>query len=473
MVRTLYYGTRLSSNLSLREPEGYLLCLNVPVARSGTQEYLPEELGLPAGGEVIPVYRPEEEVFSPECMASFEGMIVTNDHPREGVNAENTHLFQRGHAHNVRRGSGEEADLLLADLMITDPALIDAILHQGKREISCGYTYVLCEEDGQFVQRRIRGNHVAVVDAGRAGPRVSIRDRKSVPDFSYPEKKKENGGERTMKKSLAKKLVRMARDGDAEMAEEILEAILSSEEEEGAAEVAEVGNGTSGTVLLCSTGVEQKGPSPCSAAVVTVAPGENAEEEKKEVLPDEDPVSLQILERLDRLIALLAPAECAAGDEEGEAAADPVEEVMEAVEEVLEAEAAAGEAPEVIAAAGAEAVEEIAELVEEIVGEEETEGEVSVEPTDAEPEENGECISSRDAIRAALSSVRPALMKMPVKQRRKVAADIAARVYGKPKKASAYVALAAARDRKVRKESGTELGVRIMEARNPNYKGGH
>ena len=128
------------------------------------------------------------------------------------------------------------------------------------------------------------------------------------------------------------------------------------------------------------------------------------------------------------------------------------------------------EAPEVIAAAGAEAAEEIAELVEEIVGEEETEGEVSMEPTDAEPEENGECISSRDAIRAALSSVRPALMKMPVKQRRKVAADIAARVYGKPKKASAYVALAAARDRKVRKESGTELGVRIMEARNPNYK---
>ena len=26
-----YYGTRLSDNLSFREPEGYLLCLNVPV----------------------------------------------------------------------------------------------------------------------------------------------------------------------------------------------------------------------------------------------------------------------------------------------------------------------------------------------------------------------------------------------------------------------------------------------------------
>ena len=36
-----YYGTRLSENLSRREPEGYLLCLNVPVARTGVQEYLP------------------------------------------------------------------------------------------------------------------------------------------------------------------------------------------------------------------------------------------------------------------------------------------------------------------------------------------------------------------------------------------------------------------------------------------------
>ena len=30
-----YYGTRLSENISCREPEGYLLCLNVPVARMG------------------------------------------------------------------------------------------------------------------------------------------------------------------------------------------------------------------------------------------------------------------------------------------------------------------------------------------------------------------------------------------------------------------------------------------------------
>ncbi len=60
-----YYGTRLSENISRREPEGYLLCLNVPVARTGTQEYLPEELGLESGPGLVEVHRPEAEVFSP------------------------------------------------------------------------------------------------------------------------------------------------------------------------------------------------------------------------------------------------------------------------------------------------------------------------------------------------------------------------------------------------------------------------
>ncbi len=172
-----YFGTRLSENISRREPEGYLICLNVPVARTGTQEYLPEELGQPPGGPPVPVYRPEEEVFSPATQASFEGMPVTDDHPvfPEGVTADNIRYLQKGHAHNIRRGSGDESDLLLADLIITDPSLIDEIL-SGKREISCGYNYTLCEESGRFVQRSIRGNHIAVVDAGRAGPRVSIKD---------------------------------------------------------------------------------------------------------------------------------------------------------------------------------------------------------------------------------------------------------------------------------------------------------
>ena len=85
----IYYGTRLSENISRREPEGYLICLNVPVARTGVQEYLPQELDMPSGPGTIPVWRPPEEVFAPECIASYEGMPVTDNHPPEGVDATN------------------------------------------------------------------------------------------------------------------------------------------------------------------------------------------------------------------------------------------------------------------------------------------------------------------------------------------------------------------------------------------------
>ena len=55
----IYFGTRLSENISRREPEGDLICLNVPVARTGTQEYLPSELGLKEPDAwLIPVFRP-------------------------------------------------------------------------------------------------------------------------------------------------------------------------------------------------------------------------------------------------------------------------------------------------------------------------------------------------------------------------------------------------------------------------------
>ena len=418
-----YYGTRLSENISRREPEGYLLCLNVPVARTGTQDYLPEELGLP-GSSFISVYRPEEEVFSPETIASFEGMPVTNDHPPDGVDVSNIRALQKGHAHNVRRGTGDESDLLLADLIITDPGLIDLILEEGKREISCGYTYELCEENGQYIQRKIRGNHVAVVDAGRAGPRVSIKDHKA----SISERRKPN-----MKKSLSKILARMAKDGDIETVAEIIEEMIEPEApaeavaEEAAEEVAEA--------------VAEVAEEP--AAVVETPEGAT-------IVVDEDTLG-EVISRLDQIIALLTPA----------AADDIPEEIAEAVEEALEASEAADPMAEEVSAA----MEEILEPVASVILEEEGDGEEDPLP---------ETLRTDDALRAALAAVRPVLVRMPKKARRKMAGDIAARL--RRTRASgrgttgtdAYAALASARRRTA--PASADLGRRIMEKRNVNYK---
>lgn len=58
-----YYGYTISPN-QIETGEGFLICKNVPIARTGTQDYLGSELGL-SGGEseqIIAVVRPPDEV---------------------------------------------------------------------------------------------------------------------------------------------------------------------------------------------------------------------------------------------------------------------------------------------------------------------------------------------------------------------------------------------------------------------------
>ena len=448
-----YYGTRLSDNLSFRDPEGYLLCLNVPVARTGTQEYLPDELGITGNEQLtinneqlnvsaesglIAVYRPEEEVFSPATIASFEGMPVTNDHPPDGVDVSNIRALQKGHAHNVRRGSGAESDLLLADLIITDPALITAILEDGKREISCGYTYELCEENGQYIQRKIRGNHVAVVDAGRAGSRVSIRDRRPAAQAcGKPRPLKETKDERRqnmMKKSLSKVLARMAKDGDIETVAGIIEEMIdpAGEEEPVQAEGGET------TVIVESPAEE---------------PAEETQAEETKNIIDESGLS-GVLERLDRILALLEGS--AAGSAEDE---DPAEAaVAEALEE------AAQETQDPAAEELAAAMEEILDPVASVILEDEEE--------ESEPEDSR---MNLDALRAAVGAIRPALARLPRSVRKQVIGDIAARIRRtrdhRADASGVYAALASAQRRTV--PVSADLGRRIMEKRNASYKEGN
>ena len=436
-----YYGNRISENISRREPEGYLLCLNVPVARTGMQEYLPEELGLGSGPGFIQVYRPEEEVFAPETMASFEAVPVTNDHPRDGVDLDNIRRLQAGHAQNVRRGSGEEADLLLADLVITDERLIEAILG-GKREISCGYTYELAEENGRYIQRKIRGNHIAVVDAGRAGARVSIKDhmgsKGKAPGAPFPMKEYTQNERRKgfMKKGLGKILARMAKDGDVETVAEFIEEMIG----ENAPEEETMNGRTAGT------SAEENAETP----VIVEAP------EAKEVILDEESAT-GIIERLDRIIELLSPVP--AGDEEPGNEGSMAEEIAEVVEEVVEAAETDEDATE--SEAG-----EVAEMVENILA-----TEIS---TTLEEDEEAECATpeeaaTQDALRAALTAVRPALSRMTRKQRQQVCADIAGRLYSKRKGSDRNTYAALSRASRRRPAHPMDLGKRIMAARNANY----
>lgn len=172
MMPIAYYGTDISPNKT-ETVEGYLVCRNVPIARTGAQEYTARELMLDGDPErPVVVDRRPEDVFEPAVLASFEGKPVTDGHPPENVGPENYTAYSRGHVQNVRR----EGDFIVADLYINDKALASDIQNGVKREVSCGYTCNYVPDGAGYRQERIRGNHVAVVPRGRAGHEVAIQD---------------------------------------------------------------------------------------------------------------------------------------------------------------------------------------------------------------------------------------------------------------------------------------------------------
>ncbi len=177
-----YLATRLSDHISTT-PEGYLLCKDVVICRTGKQRYRGDELGLDSS-EFVDVYRPRSEVFSKRFLASLEGKPITDAHPPQFLDSGNAGYYQKGHIQNVRPGprlpDGE--DSVIADLIVTDEMLIGKIMN-GTREVSVGYKYDCDDKGGRFMQRNLLANHLAVVPEGRAGRHVRIYDAQPQEDF--------------------------------------------------------------------------------------------------------------------------------------------------------------------------------------------------------------------------------------------------------------------------------------------------
>ena len=195
--------------------EGYLICQNVKIGRTGAMDYLGSELPDEFNENptrVCSVRRNPEELFSPETIESFEGKSVTNTHPSDNLNLDTVKFVECGHMQNVHKDS--TGKYLIADLFIKDSGLINEIKENIKREVSCGYDCSWVKiGDGQYEQREIRGNHVAVVKAGRAGHKVAIQD--SIPDNKNIKK---HGG-KVMGKNILDKILGLGFQKFAEDAE--------------------------------------------------------------------------------------------------------------------------------------------------------------------------------------------------------------------------------------------------------------
>ncbi|MFP1135742.1 DUF2213 domain-containing protein [Acinetobacter baumannii] len=175
--RSNFYTTGQLGRTRETTPEGYLLCRDVPLARIGKLLYSDGEVPVTADNSgLIIIERGEDVLFDPRTIASFEGKPVTDDHPKGWVTPENWKKLSNGTAHDVRRGEDEDSDCLVADLLITDKDMIDAVM-KGKVEISLGYDADYTEISvGKGIQTNIFGNHIALVKKGRCGSRCKIGD---------------------------------------------------------------------------------------------------------------------------------------------------------------------------------------------------------------------------------------------------------------------------------------------------------
>ena len=177
----LFYTVEQLGPVQAFTPEGFLLCRNVPLARTGAQLYSEKEIPIKgdSNGRVI-IDRPPEEVFRPATIASLNGKPIALDHPDEDVTPDNYQKHLVGVVMDPRQGKGIQDNRLYGDLMVYAPDAIKAIRDNELREVSVGYEAEYVEDGpGRGHQKNIVANHLALVREGRCG--VSCRIGDSLP----------------------------------------------------------------------------------------------------------------------------------------------------------------------------------------------------------------------------------------------------------------------------------------------------
>lgn len=227
-----------------------------------------QQLGL-EGDKVYRLYRDPEELA--KGAGTFNNLPILNKHIPVTVDAPQKD--------NVVGSIGSDvvfdAPYLQASLCIWDAAAIAGVESEKQCELSCGYRYDPdmtpgTTGDGEAydgVMRNIRGNHLALVEVGRAGPDVVVADSspfhkpketpamkmtklgkalalslqglspKIAQDSALPALVGEAEKKTFKKAAVLKGLLAMDSDIDAEKADEIIDAVIGVEESPEAVEL--------------------------------------------------------------------------------------------------------------------------------------------------------------------------------------------------------------------------------------------
>ena len=154
--------------------------MDARISRTGIQVYRDSD------GRMVREYRPPEEVFSAESLASLSGAAVTIKHPPGDVNPNNWRSVSHGVARDAAgREDTDDGSFVVGNLMLQTNEVLTGVDTGDLVEVSAGYEARIDETpgvspDGQEYdrgQRDIRFNHVALGGPGfaRAGRNAVLR----------------------------------------------------------------------------------------------------------------------------------------------------------------------------------------------------------------------------------------------------------------------------------------------------------
>lgn len=155
-----------------------------PLSKVGVFPYL----GAQISPELIPdqiyyVYRPEEELNNPECIESFKLLPWTDEHTMLGLTRDGLTPPEKKGIHGVIGEDVYFEDGYLKGNIKVFSEKMGQMIDNGKKELSIGYRCLYDLTPGEYngekydaIQRCIRGNHLALVEEGRAGPDVAVLD---------------------------------------------------------------------------------------------------------------------------------------------------------------------------------------------------------------------------------------------------------------------------------------------------------
>lgn len=170
------------------DTNGWMEVKDNPLSLVGVFPYLGRSIDPEADPDkLFSVYRPAEELAADECVDSFKLLPWVDDHTMLGSEEEGLTPAERKGVQGVIGQDvyfdGADADgVLKGNIKVFSDAMASLIAN-GKKELSCGYRCRYERTAGSFkgqaydyVQRDIRGNHLALVDTGRMGPDVAVLD---------------------------------------------------------------------------------------------------------------------------------------------------------------------------------------------------------------------------------------------------------------------------------------------------------